>query len=88
MLGTAGTRVARADGRLLVGRAGRHRRRILRNRVDLSGSSQSSDAVLARLLASAESGGVCHIARLLDSAAFSVAAFERKNGEIRLAYLN
>ncbi|MHB8611356.1 MAG: hypothetical protein ACYDAL_02860 [Candidatus Dormibacteraceae bacterium] len=32
---------------------------------------ESSDAVLARLLASAESGGLHHVARLLDSAAFS-----------------
>ena len=40
------------------------------------------------MLASAESGGVRHVARLLDSAAFSVAAFEREQGEIRVAYLN
>jgi signal transduction histidine kinase len=52
------------------------------------GSAESSDAVLARLLASAESGGVKHVARLLDSAAFSVAVFERKDGEILIAYLN
>ena len=49
--------------------------------------SESSDAVLARLLAAAESGGVPHIARLLDSAAFSVAVFERKR-EICVAYVN
>jgi signal transduction histidine kinase len=52
------------------------------------GSAESSDAVLARLLASAESGGVKHVARLLDSAAFSVAVFERKEGEILIAYVN
>lgn len=51
------------------------------------GPSESSHAVLARLLAGAEAGGA-RIARLLDSAAFSVAAFERKDGEIRVAYVN
>jgi signal transduction histidine kinase len=51
------------------------------------GSVESSDAVLARLLAGAEAGGVRHVARLLDSAAFSVAVFERGT-EIRVAYMN
>jgi signal transduction histidine kinase len=48
---------------------------------------ESSDSELARLLASAEAGGVRHVARLLDSAAFSVAVFERDT-EIRVAYVN
>ncbi|HEY2598099.1 MAG TPA: hypothetical protein VGJ79_06430, partial [Candidatus Dormibacteraeota bacterium] len=52
------------------------------------GSTESSDAVLARLLASADAGGVRHIARLLDSAAFSVAAFERTEDGICVAYVN
>jgi len=51
------------------------------------GSVESSDAVLARLLAAADAGGVRHVARLLDSAAFSVAVFERDT-EIRVAYVN
>ena len=51
------------------------------------GSVESSNAALARLLASAEEGGVRHVARLLDSAAFSVAVFERGK-EIRVAYMN
>jgi signal transduction histidine kinase len=56
--------------------------------VEGRGSSESSDAVLARLLAGASSGGVRHIARLLDSAAFSVAAFERTKEGICVAYVN
>jgi signal transduction histidine kinase len=56
-------------------------------RVVAEGSVESSDVVLARLLAAADSGGARHIARLLDSAAFSVAVFERDT-EIRVAYVN
>jgi len=55
--------------------------------VGAEASVESSDASLARLLASAGPGGVQHIARLLDSAAFSVTVFERGD-EIRVAYLN
>jgi signal transduction histidine kinase len=47
----------------------------------------SSDAILTRLLAEADSGAVSSIARLLDSAAFSVAVFERGE-QVRVAYLN
>jgi signal transduction histidine kinase len=42
---------------------------------------------LARLLDRAEDGPF-RIARLLDSAAFSVAAFERKDGDLRVIYVN
>ncbi len=48
---------------------------------------ESSHEVLARLLGGGETGGVASIARLLDSAASSVAVFERTD-LIRVAYLN
>ena len=50
-------------------------------------SEVSSHAVLATLLAGADAGGVPVVAKLLDSAAFSVAVFER-DPEVKVAYLN
>lgn len=53
----------------------------------VGGSEVSSHAVLSKLLAGADGGGVPVVARLLDSAAFSVAVFER-DPEVKVAYVN
>ena len=52
-----------------------------------SRGAESSHEVLARLIEGAEGEGLASIARLLDSAAFSVAVFERTD-QVRVAYVN
>ncbi len=53
----------------------------------VGGPDVSAPAVLAGLFVDAEGGGLPVLAKLLDSAAFSVAVFER-NPEVRVAYVN